>query len=392
MYKFKNEISRPDSQNQLLIDEGLKNPLTKRLLIPGSSIKGSIRTAILDWLDENYKLDFKNNYRLIDDVLGKIQNNAFKALKLADVEIPQNMGMVVTAEEKKKNSDKQGTPKNACEVTPSMVGSLNQDFCFFSKLSLGFDENSEGTMSVVYQDTRRNISIREKFDLKRILKITTDFFKKRFDQDIENFYKKPHLNKTLSALKPVIDQVEHINTENEMLIRLGHYSHIDCVTITKNHPRLKKSKDGTFLGPNTTRTLANGVFPFGWVILAIDTKENLTNYTSRLENESHQIRANKTDTMDEIAKEKAPEKSPDQMISPLEKTIQRIRKLTDWGQIKQFATEEFKKLPSEHRTDEVKKTLIEQAGQIKYQKKKLKREPNIHQKRKAELEQLINAL
>ena len=46
-----------------------------------------------------------------------------------------------------------------------------------------------------------------------------------------------------------------------MILRVGHYSQIEFITVRDNSPVTLKGKHGT------TRTLANGLFPFGWIRL-----------------------------------------------------------------------------------------------------------------------------
>ena len=51
------------------------------------------------------------------------------------------------------------------------------------------------------------------------------------------------------------------------MLRVGHYSHIESVTVDNNQPLTRKTKDRKLLPYGTTRTLANGKYPFGWILL-----------------------------------------------------------------------------------------------------------------------------
>ena len=110
------------SANQLLIDPALKNPLTGALLVPGSSIKGAIRTAVIDWLDRNWKVNLKEamnrdprqGYKhALEELLGKVSENAFRNLKVGDFPAALGESVIVTAKEVRRryNPDKQGTRK-----------------------------------------------------------------------------------------------------------------------------------------------------------------------------------------------------------------------------------------------------------------------------------------
>ena len=378
--KFNDELSKSDSKNQLLIDGALTNPLTGRLLIPGSSIKGAIRTAILDWLNENYSLKLKEErypMQVADEIFGKIQEHAFKALKIADFEIPSNQGMIFTAEEKKKNSDRSGTPKNACEAASSRICEQLGNYELFSSIVLGFNRDSHQKL-VIKSFSKPGVSVnQEQFNWKRLCEVTTEFFRERFHEDMQNFYEKPHLNHTKTTLRQIEEMVQEIDTEREMLLRVGHYSHIDCVTIRKHRPMVRRAKDGTSFGPNTTRTLADGIYPFGWVILSTATEEELFQYRQKLESEP---------STPDLPPEISPSESPSEKETfSLEKLLAQINQLSDWGQLTQFGEGALADLPKEHYSPKIEEALKAQFDQVKPSKKKLKQNPNLLEEREAEL-------
>lgn len=100
-----------------------------------------------------------------------------------------------------------------------------------------------------------------RISLKELGRICTQFYKKRYRAEFEKFYKKPHLAETGKALDNVTRRIENCDGEREILLRIGHYSHIECVTVSGGPPPMKK-------GCGTTRTLADMALPFGWVILS----------------------------------------------------------------------------------------------------------------------------
>ena len=366
--EFIEELSQSASENRLLIDAALTNPITGRLLIPGSSVKGAIRTAILNWLDENHRLKLKDQHRPMqraDEIFGGIPEHAFKALKIADFEIPSNQGVVFKAEEKKKNSDRSGTPKNSCEAAPSLISKQPQHCEIFSKIVLGFNQDSSGNLNVRYH------SIQESFDWPRICKVTTDFYLEHFKDEIAAFYDKTHLQRTRSALQPIEAMIRDIDTETQMLLRVGHYSHFNCVTINDNKHQMRK-------GPNTTRTLADGNYPFGWVILSKATGEELMRYQQKLETEP-----SAPEHPSEISPSESP---PEKETFSLDKLLAQIHQLSDWGQLAQFGKAALADLPKEHYSPKIAEALKTQFDQAKPSKKKLKRNPNLLKEREAELE------
>lgn len=119
-----------DQHNQLKISPALKNSYSCALLIPGSSIKGAIRTAVIDYLDRRHKLGLKQasmnddrarrerrrSYEYEDrlkTVFGSIGENAFKNLKVGDFEAYRDDSYFVTAKEISRSPKKESnTPKD----------------------------------------------------------------------------------------------------------------------------------------------------------------------------------------------------------------------------------------------------------------------------------------
>ena len=270
---YKSVVLGKKPENRMLLDPALKNPLTLGLIVPGSSVKGAIHTAILDYFDREYNLKLRerkkrdNRFNPNWELFGKPKDSAFKALKISDFEAIPGDAYIVSAKEKSIKEDKQPTPKSNCEITRSLLMD-GSPFEMFGKIALGFQRKSQG--SLVLGTGLEVEKFKESFDFSRLCKVVTDFYRKRFLNEWEKFYTLPHFRETAKALKPLKEMVENdAHWSNAMLLRLGHYSHIECVTITNNAPRTRKRKDGKGFYPyGTTRTLANGVYPFGWVRLS----------------------------------------------------------------------------------------------------------------------------
>jgi hypothetical protein len=61
-------------------------------------------------------------------------------------------------------------------------------------------------------------------------------------------------------------EIANIKT-NETLIRIGHFSHVECITLDGVREPKTRSVSGRPMPYGTTRTLANGLYPFGWAKL-----------------------------------------------------------------------------------------------------------------------------
>ncbi len=273
--KYTANLSHPDSSNQLLIDKAVKNPMNKALIIPGSSIKGAISTAIIDYLDQKYNLSLKDKPpRKYNEALSEIfgqsfKINTFQDLKLGDFEAKIGHSCLVSAKEvRKEPSDRSVTPKNDCEASLSLCAN-NQSCPLYNTMTFGrvFGQEHPKVLRIKGQ------GINEELSLEDVFKICNRFYGMRYLKEKNEFYKKDHLSDTFKAIAPIDNDIQNLNSQ-EMILRLGHYSHIECVTIENNKPHQRKVK-GRFLPTGTTRTLAHGLYPFGWVKIRLCTWDEL---------------------------------------------------------------------------------------------------------------------
>ena len=271
--EYKQKLNDP--RNQLKIAPSLKNSDSKALLIPGSSVKGAIRTAVIDHLDRKYKLDLKgitqrDDYRgsryteKLESLFGRITDSIFKNLKVGDFEAPPDSACFVEAKEIGKKPDrKTSTPKDPCETLPGVC--MGRTTILFGKISLGcFTAKAPGEATF----SLKADGITENWTLPELMALCTSFYKTRFAKELAEFYEKQHFNKSKQAVKRIEPLLADMKP-GEMLLRVGHYSHIECMTITNNLPQTRKTRDGGMMPSGTTRTLADGIHPFGWIKVSL---------------------------------------------------------------------------------------------------------------------------
>ena len=288
---YQEELGDQESANRLLIDRAVCNPDTQSLIIPGSSIKGAIRTVIIDYLDRVMGLQLKNaaasdrggrntEYnRQLETYLGQIRDSVFKGLKISDCQAGMGHAQIVSAIETRQNPGKIATPKNNCMATLSF--STKDHTCFlYGKMSIGHPQ----------WDSKPHLTIKnEKFDYNRIKELCNQFFYKRFQDETSKFYTYPHLKDTAEVVNNVNSRIIDSGHDG-ILLRIGHYSHIECMTITNNKPFTRWDNRGNKPYPyGTTRTLANGLHPFGWVLLRLCSEEEYLNGIKKIEDHDTQI-------------------------------------------------------------------------------------------------------
>ncbi len=272
--KYAHELGTKDSPNQLLIDPAIANGLTGALIIPGSSIKGAIRTAVIDWIDREWGMGLKaasdsEKYgqrraytNRLEEYLGKISVNAFKNLKVGDFQAPLGDSLLVTANEvRRRPKDKPPTPKHDCQVTLSLA-MTGKPYALYGKVVLGRHDGGGRDAAL----TVANGSRRQSWSLDGLMALCRSFYGRRYIQEKQKFYSQPYLSATAKALAPVDAAIAEAASDG-MLVRIGHYSHVECMTVTENNPQTRKTRDGTILPHGTTRTLADNTYPFGWAVL-----------------------------------------------------------------------------------------------------------------------------
>jgi CRISPR type III-A-associated RAMP protein Csm5 len=271
--KYESDLGARQSESQLLMAPCTRSAMTGAAMIPGSAVKGALRTAVTDWADREFGLRLKEASQKdgkkavgreytgrLESVFGKIGNSVFKSLKVGDFQAGLEGSVFVEATEVSKNPQrKNSTPKNPCEVIPGLI--MDDVTALFGRIMLG------SALGGKYDDA---LELRgRRLDLAEIMRICNAFYAKRFAEEKAKFYAQPHLRETAVAMKRIEDMI--LNPEpGTCVLRVGHYSHVECVTVSENAPQTRFDKRTRTQVPHgTTRTLANGVFPFGWIRLRL---------------------------------------------------------------------------------------------------------------------------
>jgi CRISPR type III-A-associated RAMP protein Csm5 len=247
---YKRAIDNQDPRNQVLISPMMRNEVNMETYIPGSSIKGAIRTAIANRFVEVARVTSsdvrrsRGNPDYSEKIFGRINNDPMKWLKIPDVPLGSDATVIIEAKEHSLNSHKSLTPKGFYEVVMGLSQTRSAVIKPFSVSLAPFEIH------------------RQKIDIEFIIESLYKFYVPKYQEEYGKFYSAGNIRE---ILEPVNQRINSMKT-NETLIRIGHFSHVECVTLDKvRNPRTRKGRNGRPLPWGTTRTLANGLHPFGWV-------------------------------------------------------------------------------------------------------------------------------
>lgn len=244
------------SENQAIVNFMTRNELTGAPYIPGSSIKGAMRTAIANRFVTAAGVT-KNNKRKIfkprfepdynEKIFGNPNNDPMKNLKMADIPLNDFGSFIYEAQEHSHKPDK--TPKGGFEASASLC------------------ELDTPVVLPLHFSLKNFTLFNNTIDLQFLVDALYDFYMPKLIQEHEKFYSGPDAAEIRQAMAPLNLAAVKLNT-NESLIRIGHFSHVECVTLDHvRDPQTRRGKDGKLLPWGMTRTLANGLYPFGWAKL-----------------------------------------------------------------------------------------------------------------------------
>lgn len=269
--------SKQDSViNQFVIEKTIRNPINNLPYIPGSSIKGAIRTAYLSklaldngirnyWETRRDIEDKKIAKELEKELLGGIYSqDPFKFLKVSDfTPITENISTKIVYainKKKKKSKYKASGPYQILEV-------ISENTEFQGTISV-FKDDFSLLSSEHFKVFLNNIS-----NIQNLLKIISSFYYKIYEKENEVFKQ--------IELQNLIPKVQ-TKPQNVFLIRIGRHSGAEAVTIENN--RNIKIQQGRrppeYLAFATTLWLASKtkkpknnqeiLSPFGWCLLNIE--------------------------------------------------------------------------------------------------------------------------
>jgi len=247
-------------ENQLLINPFIRSKVNNLPYIPGSTIKGAIRTAIISELAKK-KNDIKNIRNIEAEVLN-CQNDKgfldpkkdpFRAIKISDGFLTINSTVILKIVNVSK--DKFGKLislkiQMLNEVTYSYISGKNIEF----EAELIIDNNLQQTHF-----------LKTIINIESIKKCCNSFYQSKMADEDKNFYQRTSLEKISHGL--CLQEFEN----NSFLVRIGRFSGVENVTLDKyRDPNVPEGKSW-----GKTKNICEMKYPLGWLKITFEEVSNV---------------------------------------------------------------------------------------------------------------------
>ena len=251
--------------NQFLIAKTSRATNTNRVYIPGSSLKGSISTALQELL---YKEDRTKWGKLFEK--SNPTNNIMKQLSISDTKFLKTYAMIGYALNKERFEDDELGPHTIVETIYSNE-KINSTF----ETTINIDRRYQNEFSISMNHIKKAADTHYLPIFKQMFKPYAEFKGKSIDDFTNEYYSDAFYEKYKDfKLK-----------ENQFLLRVGKYSQARAVTIDGMRKiRVKISGGGPRRKPNRWETLdqetttwmfgkkekdVTNLLPFGWVLCEV---------------------------------------------------------------------------------------------------------------------------
>lgn len=288
--EFNRKFSNPD--NSFRVDMMPRNMHNGQVYIPGSSIKGAIRTAVVNYFT-NINEKTRNHVQLavneetylpkkskileekaLNHSQSQTEKDVFRLIDIEDATIPQNSTRIDRASNF--NPKNPGSEKIQIwlERLKSRADSIKTVPKFDIKLHI--DEKAMNHEGV--KNTLGRI-----IDFQTIINSCNKFFWGRFEAEGDKFYGRQtnskhwqEIRNLFNAGKEIIDPstpkwCDENQNKFRIILRIGHFSHFECLSVDSLR-QTKNPRTHLMIDEGETRTrciMSNGMqpMPFGWLVM-----------------------------------------------------------------------------------------------------------------------------
>jgi len=251
-----------DIRNQLLIQPMIRMASNDRIYIPGSSIKGAVRTAIISEFGQKSNLTpprpfgrevYEFEARLLD--YRDVKQDPFQAIKFSDAVLEPEATVISQVYNIREN--KEG---NLDQTSIQLIHEVTQSKLSATKYGTSCTFEAELRIDV---DLIQKRSVSRNIDLSLILNSCNRFYRDKLEMEHRKFYQD----------SPLAEFSEKLLNEsigaNECLLRVGRFSGVESVTLDKYRNPQPPGRRGW----GRSRNIADGCYPMGWTKVTVLPKE-----------------------------------------------------------------------------------------------------------------------
>lgn len=251
---YEKNLKNPNARLQVVLMT--RSPGDGRTYLPGSSIKGAIRTAVVSELAKN-SAQIRNSLNpksFEQRVLGyeNPRHDPFRCLRISDAFLPEAATFIDKAEIFKLKTGA-GPDPSGIQMFYEQCFSLLDEEEIIARGSMELNDDLSGKHYFDNKEQKEKPAVSMALTLERIAESCRAFYLPKMQAEHDNFYRS---NEELEENSRRLLKVGY--GENEFPIRLGRFSHVECTTVDE-HRRPYNSK-----GCGKTRTLSGGIMPMGW--------------------------------------------------------------------------------------------------------------------------------
>ncbi|MYH02222.1 MAG: type III-A CRISPR-associated RAMP protein Csm5 [Nitrospira sp. SB0675_bin_23] len=267
--------------NKLEIERTLYNPISQRPIIPGSSLKGAIRTALLDLINEGRparlnETNHKLQERLFEYQMGKLEKDPMRLINLADTK--EVGGHTKTSEirfaiNRFRRASVQGNRTKAEDK------GLYQLLETIPELTLRAYESRLTIQDISQLNQRDNDKLPKaelRWTIQDIACACNQFYLPQLQKELEivaNYVTSDWKSRMCKLIDEVIVPLKESN--KGMLLRVGRHSGAEAVTLNGVRNIKNESQPRTFWLAAEEQNASSKMVPFGWLLIEIDPTDDL---------------------------------------------------------------------------------------------------------------------
>ncbi len=275
--------------NRLEMERTFYNPVDQKPVIPGSSLKGAIRTALLNSINQGNPLRLNEKNRKLQGRLfqyDKFENDPMRLVHLADTTHDSD-DIVHTEIRFATNHPRQEPKRPRGKQTQAEAKGPYQ----LLEILSGFGPRQYRSRLTVHsvEQIRQNHSLPKvelRWTIKQIVQACNDFYLPLLEQELkiikERRYASPDWEQQMDDLLPKIRPV--LKSNQAMVLRIGRHSGAEAVTLNgvrsikimqgREKPKFKDKPQTLWLAANAQDARAQ-MLPFGWILVEINPAETV---------------------------------------------------------------------------------------------------------------------